>query len=59
VRVPQLDELLSHVIIDVEDSVGVTLDDSLFGDCSVAQLVFGTASTHKGLKLVQFAHTAL
>lgn len=54
VRVSELHELLALIVSDVEDSIGVTLDNSFFVDVCV--LTLGATGTHERLVSIEFAH---
>lgn len=58
-RVPHHHELLAHVVLDVEDCVSVTLNDTFLTNGSIPMLVLGATSSHKSFVLVHLAENAL
>lgn len=53
VRISQVDQLFTLIVIDIKDSIGVTLDDTFLSSVGIAiRMLWGT-SAHQSLDLVE------
>lgn len=57
VRVPQVEELLTLEVSNIENGVSVTLNDTLFVSGSISKLVLWRTGSHQGLDFVKIAKT--
>ena len=54
-RVPQVEKLITLEVSDIQDGIGVTLNDTFFISSPVAKFVLWRTGTHQGLDLVKIA----
>lgn len=57
VRVPQVEELLTLEVSNIENGISVTLNDTLFVGGSISELVLWRTGSHQGLDFVKIAKT--